>query len=187
MQEVENYITEYEAQTMQEEGRAEEFLLDVMPNAREALSEEEFYDVVEFAKNNWYEWAGDVWDGVHDKIYKVVDELRDKWLEKWDEAVARYLTGAPGLSEAEKEEAYDLLTDEEDGAFWAYMEEAGHGVGAYDCESGNWAELCEMGIDGAADILKLMPSDFTLDEQLRNDAVWLGTEHVMKMIVEETI
>ena len=187
MQEVENYLVEYEAQTMHEEGRASEFLDEVLtPQLKQQLDEEDLEYLADWLSENWSDWAEDNWSDaeIHDKAYAEVEKLREAWLAQWDKAAQQYAASLEDFSEDEQEEVYELLTDEEDGAFWAYMEEAGHGVGAYDCEHGNWPELCELGVEGAADILKLMPSGFTLNEQLF-DSVSGAEEALILLAVEE--
>ncbi len=128
LQEVEQYITESEGQEVESDrSRATELI--GYSGLSDSLSPGDVDAVADKLQECWHHLAFDYWIDALEEIQAEVQVKFDKWSADWEHAVEEYLSKNSELSDEDKEHAYDLMTDEEDGMFLAIWEEA---IGVYE-------------------------------------------------------
>lgn len=163
MQEIELTALESEGQELEgSEGVA--FARETYPEAVKPLTDAQLEVLLDTFYQDWQGYVGQAFEYLHDEIWAETEKYKNAWVKKWSEACKKYLASKTDLTPDQKEDAYELLMDEDDGILYAVWEEAGSGIGTWECE-GVWEDLCDMDIKGE-DILALMPSGFTLHEDL---------------------
>jgi len=163
MQEIESTVVESEGQEL-EGSEGVKFARETYPKQVESLSDAQLEVMLDTFYQDWGDYVNHAFEYLHDELWAETEQFKNAWVQKWKAAVKKYLASNTSLTPDQKEEAYDLLMDEDDGILYAVWEEAGSGIGTWECE-GTWDELCAMDIEGE-EILALMSSDFTLHEQL---------------------